>query len=171
MVAAIDDDGEILFDEFLKLVKGGSKTKAAMGKFMNDDANNDSDVIFNFFQKLTHGDLQPDKTMKVGFGVYYGQERRKKILDAILGGKNPKEKDNGKKILANYRLQLSEQMIRVKQNKEEMIDQGIRVTDPSELEMINFMNKRAEAFDRNDIDPDNFRKLLEGITGMTPGRH
>jgi len=55
---------------------------------MNDDLNNDSDIIFNFFQKLTNGDLQPSKEMKIGFGVYYSQERRKKILDAILGNRN-----------------------------------------------------------------------------------
>lgn len=84
MVAAIDDDMNIEFGEFLKLVKGGKKTKAKMQQFMNDDQNNDSDIIFDFFQKLTHGDLQPDKNMKIGFGVYYSQERRRKILDAIL---------------------------------------------------------------------------------------
>ena len=51
-----------------------------------------------------------------------------------------------------------------------MAEQGIR-PDPSEAKMIAFMNKRADAFDRNDIDPDNLRRLLEGITGTTPGRH
>ena len=30
MVDAIDEDGEIEFHEFLKLVKGGGKTKATM---------------------------------------------------------------------------------------------------------------------------------------------
>ena len=54
---------------------------------------------------MTHGDLQPDKNMKIGFGVYYSQERRKKILDAILGS-NTRDKaarDEGRKILGNYR--------------------------------------------------------------------
>lgn len=58
--------------------------------------------------------------MKIGFGVYYSQERRKKILDAILGGKNRKEIESGKKILSNYRAQLSDQMKRIKKNKVEM---------------------------------------------------
>ena len=105
MVAAIDDDMNIEFNEFLKLVKGGKKTKQKMGQFFNEDANNDQDIIFDFFQKLTHGDLQPDKNMKIGFGVYYSQERRKKILDAILGS-NTRDKaarDEGRKILGNYR--------------------------------------------------------------------
>ena len=57
MVDAINDGGEIEFDEFLKLVKGGASTKAAMSEFMNTDCNNDLDIIFDFFQQLTRGDL------------------------------------------------------------------------------------------------------------------
>lgn len=86
MVAAVDDNMSIEFDEFLKLVKGGSKTKTKMGQFMNKDANNDQDIIFNFFQKLTNGELSPAEDVKIGFSIYYSAERRKKILDAILGG-------------------------------------------------------------------------------------
>lgn len=52
--------------------------------------------------------------MKIGFGIYYSQERRKKILDAILGSKDKQNKDEGKKILSNYRQQLSDQMKRIK---------------------------------------------------------
>lgn len=74
-----------------------------MQPYMNDDLNNDSDIIFNFFQKLTNGDLQPSKEMKIGFGVYYSQERRKKILDAILGNRNKEANTEGKRILNNYR--------------------------------------------------------------------
>ena len=59
MVAAIDDDGDIQFNEFLTLVKGGKKTKAAIEKFTNSDPNKDIDIIFKFFQKLTNGELQP----------------------------------------------------------------------------------------------------------------
>ena len=84
MVLAVDEDKNIEFDEFLKLVKGGKKTKQKMMVKANKDENQDADIIFNFFKKLTDGDLQPSKKMKIGFGVYYSQERRKKILDAIL---------------------------------------------------------------------------------------
>ena len=49
MVAAIDDDMNIEFNEFLKLVKGGKKTKQKMAQFMNEDQNNDQDIIFDFF--------------------------------------------------------------------------------------------------------------------------
>ena len=41
--------------------------------------------------------------MKIGFGVYYSQERRKKILDAILGNKDKNASIEGKRILTNYR--------------------------------------------------------------------
>lgn len=95
---------------------------------MNDDLNNDSDIIFNFFQKLTNGDLQPSKEMKIGFGVYYSQERRKKILDAILGNRNKEANTEGKRILNNYRAQLQEQMKQLKTEHAEMINQG-RVPD------------------------------------------
>ena len=49
MVHEIDDDGNIEFEEFLKLVKGGSKTKKTLQKYCNDDENADIDIIFNFF--------------------------------------------------------------------------------------------------------------------------
>ena len=29
--------------------------------------------------------------------------------------------------------------------------------------MIQFMNRRADAFERNEIDPDNLRKLVEDL--------
>lgn len=69
------------------------------------DANDDADIIFNFFKKLTSGDLQPSKDMKVGFGVYYSQERRKRILEAILdtGSGDKNARGSGVRILGNYR--------------------------------------------------------------------
>ena len=105
MVRQIDDDCNIEFNEFLKLVKGGNKTKQKMMVAGNNDMNDDADIIFNFFKKLTSGDLQPSKDMKIGFGVYYSQERRKKILEAILGScdKNHQTRDSGSRILTNYR--------------------------------------------------------------------
>ena len=57
MVKQIDDDCNIEFNEFLKLVKGGNKTKQKMMAVGNDDGNDDADIIFNFFKKLTSGDL------------------------------------------------------------------------------------------------------------------
>jgi len=46
------------------------------------ETNDDSDIIFTFFQQLTDGKLQ-SKDMRMSFGIYYSQERRRKILEAI----------------------------------------------------------------------------------------
>ena len=80
MVREIDEDGNIEFEEFLKIVKGGDKTKATLLKHCNKDENNDIDVIFDFFKKLTAGEVSDNKDMKIGFSIYFTQERRKKIL-------------------------------------------------------------------------------------------
>ena len=159
MVSSIDDDMNIEFEEFLKLVKGGAKTQKKMMAHANEDANNDQDIIFNFFQKLTSGELQPNKDMKVGFGIYYSQERRKKILDAIFDVRDPERNQQGKKILENYRTQLGDQMKRIKQNRKEMAEQGLR-PEPDEAHMFEFMNKRAEAFERNELDPERMRDII-----------
>jgi len=59
MVKTIDEDCNIEFEEFLKLVKGGNATKKKMmaASTANADENDDADIIFNFFKKLTNGDL------------------------------------------------------------------------------------------------------------------
>ena len=55
--------------------------------------------------------------MKIGFGIYYSQERRKKILDAILSGKNNTISQEGKRILDNYKSQLDLQIKRIKEDR------------------------------------------------------
>ena len=47
MVASVDEDCNITFDEFLKLVKGSKKTQSKMVQHMNESE--DQDIIFNFF--------------------------------------------------------------------------------------------------------------------------
>ena len=161
MVGQIDEDCNIEFHEFLKLVKGGKKTKQKMMSAANADENDDADIIFNFFKKLTDGDLQPSNDIKIGFGVYYSQERRKKILDAILQRDN-KQNSSSKKILDNYKVQLTDQMKRVKDNAKEMAAKGERPPD-NELALFNFMNQRAEAFERNELDPESMRRHIEEL--------
>jgi len=82
--------------------------KQKLMKAANSDNNDDADIIFNFFKKLTDGDLQPSKHMKIGFGVYYSQERRKKILSAMLGKDGNISRHEGQRILGNYRQQLTD---------------------------------------------------------------
>ena len=57
MVREIDDDENIEFEEFLQLVKGGKKTANKMRKHMNEDTEEDSMIIFEFFKKLTNNEL------------------------------------------------------------------------------------------------------------------
>jgi hypothetical protein len=53
MVLEIDDDANIEFEEFLQLVKGKNKQKA-----MPSAGKTDSDLLFDFFKKLTNQELQ-----------------------------------------------------------------------------------------------------------------
>ena len=162
MVHEIDDDGNIEFEEFLKLVKGGSKTKKTLQKYCNDDENADIDIIFNFFQRLTAGDLQPSKDMKIGFGIYYSQERRKKILDAIFSGKSNTMSQEGKRMIHNYKKQVDQQMARIKEERAEMAAEGRR-PEPGELANYNFMTRRIQAFDRNEVDPANLKRIVDDL--------
>ena len=97
----------------------------------------DVDVIFNFFQDLTNARMQP-KDMKVGFGVFYSSQRRKKILDAILTGNKPGNED-GLRILKNYRNQLNDQMNRLKQNRQGSAGE---MPQGENMHLWEFMNRR-----------------------------
>lgn len=75
--------------------------------------------------------------MKIGFGVYYSAERRKRILDAIIPNDNMKRAE-GMKILSNYRTQLNDQMGRIKKQQSEIESHGIRL-DPKEQAKQKFL--------------------------------
>ena len=124
MVAAIDEDAQIEFDEFLQLVKGGKKTAQKMAATLETNETESTDVIYDFFQELTKGNMNPDKNMKIGFGIYYSSKRREKILDAIFDVTDVAKKKEGKRILDNYRMQLSDQMKRIKENRQQMKETG-----------------------------------------------
>ena len=50
-------------------------------------------------------------------------------------------------------------MKRIKQNRAEMAEQGLR-PEPDEAHMFEFMNRRAEAFERNELDPERMRDIV-----------
>ena len=100
--------------------------------------------------------------MKIGFGIYYSQERRKKILDAILSGKHNTISQEGKRILDNYKSQLDLQIKRIKEERKEMEEEGRR-PEPGEQAHYNFMTRRIEAFDRNEVDPDNLKRIIDDL--------
>ena len=106
--------------------------------------------------------------MKIGFGVYYSQERRKRILEAILGSCHKSDEDkrgSGTRILQNYRQQLADQMKRVKAMHKEMEETGETVPE-DELRMFNFMKKRSDAFERNELEPESMKKLISTLSNQ-----
>ena len=60
-------------------------------------------------------------------------------------------------------------MKRVRDNKKEVMENGISITG-QELDMFNFMNKRAEAFEKNELDPDVLKKLVEELKSSKGNR-
>jgi hypothetical protein len=60
-------------------------------------------AIFEFFKKLTSGELKVNSEDKIiPFSIFISTYRRKKILAAMMG-KTPKEKEEGTRILNNYK--------------------------------------------------------------------
>ena len=53
-------------------------------------------------------------------------------------------------------------MKRVRDNKKEMMESGIGLSG-HELDVFNFMSKRAEAFEKNELDPDALKKIVEDL--------
>ena len=52
-------------------------------------------------------------------------------------------------------------MKRVKEQQQEMKDSGIKLSNIEERNAA-FMKRRAEAFEKNELDPDSMRRLMEG---------
>lgn len=130
IVAMVDEDGsqQIEFDEFLSIIKGGNtktsgsqkeesvpsptKKKQTETVAAPKDTASGSQAIFDFFKKLTSGELKVDSEDKIiPFSIFISTYRRKKILDAMMG-KTPKEREEGTRILNNYKKQLAERMAR-----------------------------------------------------------
>ena len=53
-------------------------------------------------------------------------------------------------------------MKRIKDNRQEMAEKGLKPA-ADELRLFNFMNKRVEAFDRNELDPEVLNRLCNGL--------
>jgi len=134
----VDEDGsqQIEFDEFLSIIKGGNskssgaappKEELSPGKKKGADQAppakeaSGSQAIFDFFKKLTSGELKVDSEDKIiPFSIFISTYRRKKILDAMMG-KTMKEREEGSRILNNYKKQLAERMARQRAEKGESL--------------------------------------------------
>ena len=134
----MDEDGsqQIEFGEFLSIIKGGNskssggaipKEELSPGKKKGSDSAapakdaSGSQAIFDFFKKLTSGELKVDSEDKIiPFSIFISTYRRKKILDAMMG-KTIKEREEGARILNNYKKQLAERMARQRAEKGESL--------------------------------------------------
>ena len=147
------------------MVKGGKKIKAKMVKHMNDN-NGDSDIIFEFFKNLTDNTLKK-KEKQLPFNLYFGAERRRKILDAIMldpvNPDNKNQKKNGERILENYRGSLNEMVKREKKEIEMMKEEGRDYADDV-LQMKRFMEKRIAEIERaKQPDPRDLEDLISDL--------
>ena len=91
LMKTVDDDGEIVFEEFLDLVSGA--TNAGQG--------GQSNLIQNFFKKMMDGKFPAFTNQKLAFSLNVSQYRRQRILDSIMGETVPKRK-LGKKIREGF---------------------------------------------------------------------
>eukprot|EP00347_Sterkiella_histriomuscorum_P013147 403365832 len=100
IVDLVDEDGsnKIEFDEFLSIIKGGSNAK---------EGNEGTGAIYQFFKNLTSGQLTMEENPNIPFQLFISSYRRRKILDAMMN-KDKNKRDEGEKILNNYRKQIAE---------------------------------------------------------------
>lgn len=105
-MAAVDDDKseQIEFVEFLKIIRGGNKSK---GGGMDDSTK----AIYEFFKELTSGKLKIEGNKNVPFSLFVSAHRRRMIIDSIKSN-DPVLKKNGEKILNNYKKQKAEKNAR-----------------------------------------------------------
>ena len=104
MIMSVDDDGEIQFEEFLEIVKGGGSSS-------------DTVKITQFFKDLISGKLQGSEgETDLSFNMIVGNFRREHMMNAVLKH-DTKNLDQGKKILQN--VALSQELARQRDKDEE----------------------------------------------------
>ena len=145
----VDEDGSkmIEFDEFLDIIKNGSRTN-------NRDSGQNvpgTTAIFDFFKKLTTGKLQKDQEQELPFSLFISSKRRQKLLDSMME-KNQNKRDEGQHILNNYRKQLAERMAREKVDRGDIFDRAQNsrrgaAQSQEEEEKQDFMTRRMANFD------------------------
>jgi hypothetical protein len=126
---------------------------------MNGVAGNSSNssggtgAIYQFFKKLTSGQLKLEENPYIPFSLFISSYRRRKILDAMMNP-NKQKKEDGDKILNNYKKQIAEKMAREKAERGESFTSGYATTKKS--------NKNFKD------DEDDFGARLGEIGGNEP---
>ena len=153
IVDEVDDDttGKIEFDEFLTIIKNGnSNTKGTSDKKIK---------IYQFFKNLTSGKFKQNGK-EVLFKLFISAYRRARIMDSMMGD-TPLKRQEGQKIVKNYKNQLSLNKIREKMENGESLDddKGYKdqffSTEPPEPEILyDILNENNDDQDDNVIDSD-----------------
>ncbi|CAD8086355.1 unnamed protein product [Paramecium sonneborni] len=120
----VDEDGtnEIEFKEFLTIMRGVQKGNNDQGE---------KNPIYDFFKKMSNGQLEKGMDKHIPFKLNVSLFRRKQILNAITS--DQKElKDKGQKILQAYKRQL------LINKQQERLNRG---EDPNDISLDQFPNK------------------------------
>lgn len=119
IVQLVDEDGSkmIEFNEFLDIIKGGSR----MNNRQSGLGVQGTSAIFDFFKKLTTGKLQNPQEQELPFSLFISSKRRQKLLDSMMAT-DPKRREDGEHILNNYRKQLAERMAREKVDRGDIFE-------------------------------------------------
>lgn len=100
MIFDLDEDGDIFFEEFLKIIKSGS----------NVDPNSQTAKINKFFKDMSNGNLgSTSRDKDLSFNVIVQNIRRQTMMNAFFG--NQDEKAQGMTILNNVARQNLQQKI------------------------------------------------------------
>lgn len=147
----------IEFDEFLDIIKGGSR----MNNRQSGLGVQGTSAIFDFFKKLTTGKLQNPQEQELPFSLFISSKRRQKLLDSMMAGADTKKKEEGEHILNNYRKQLAERMAREKVDRGDIFERHMssRGGDTShngeaDDKLTDFMTRRMANFE-NEVPDSN----------------
>ncbi|KRX08978.1 hypothetical protein PPERSA_08181 [Pseudocohnilembus persalinus] len=101
LIDSVDDDksGQIEFNEFLQIMSG------RLGK-KGDKSENEKKLIFEFFKKMSTGQLSDDMDKNIPFRLNVSTYRRRKILEAIMQ-KDTDKGNKGMKILNAFKKQIN----------------------------------------------------------------
>lgn len=107
IVEAVDEDGsgEIEFNEFLDIIKGGGKKsrskKEDESEFSKPKDAAESGAIYGFFKSLTNGELMSGEKANMPFNLFISAHRRQMIIDSMM--KEGTQQKEGERIMTNYK--------------------------------------------------------------------
>lgn len=168
IVQLVDEDGSkmIEFEEFLKIIKSGSRSNNKQGA---QNGVQGTSAIFDFFKKLTRKQLRTEKEKNLPFSLFISSRRREKLIQAITLKDDDERKRDAEVILNNYRKQLAEKMARDKVDQDEHAAGSTRKRSQHGGDAFNeysfnveqdFMSRRMDNYDVDPPDPNVLKSIL-----------